>query len=171
MVIYIFVVVWNFDHNKFFLWRKWDDWSWTSMTNKIAKKFFNQNYTSFYSHYHCLLPSTKQITIYFTSFRWIWKIKFDLQIFLSYGLELSRLALIIFHIQRKYFCNNENDVKEAWDDPGDFAYVTRLPNYLLILTTTYSEVSPLIIPFRDIYFALGWLILRNQVSWFFQHKI
>ena len=81
------------------------------------------------------------------------------------------MALIIFHIQRKYFCNNENDVKEAWDDPGDFAYVTRLPNYLLILTTTYSEVSPLIIPFRDIYFALGWLILRNQVSWFFQHKI
>ena len=29
------------------LWRKWDDWSWTSMAFKVAKRFFNQNYTSF----------------------------------------------------------------------------------------------------------------------------
>ena len=29
------------------LWRQWDDWSWTSMTIKVAKRFFNQNYTNF----------------------------------------------------------------------------------------------------------------------------
>ena len=34
-------------HLKWILWRKWNDWSWTSMTIKITKRFFNQNYTSF----------------------------------------------------------------------------------------------------------------------------
>ena len=42
------------------LWRKWDNWSWTSMAIKVPKRFFNQNYTSFHSHYHRLLPPTKQ---------------------------------------------------------------------------------------------------------------
>ena len=27
--------------------RKWDDWSWTSMTIKVVKRFFHQNYTNF----------------------------------------------------------------------------------------------------------------------------
>jgi hypothetical protein len=40
--------------------RKWDDWSWTSMAIKVAKRFFNQNYTSFHSHYYRLIPPTKR---------------------------------------------------------------------------------------------------------------
>ena len=30
------------------------------MAIKIAKRFFNQNYTIFHSHYHHLLPPTKR---------------------------------------------------------------------------------------------------------------
>ena len=29
------------------LWIKWDDWSWTSIAIKVARIFFNQNYSSF----------------------------------------------------------------------------------------------------------------------------
>ena len=31
-----------------------------SMNTKVAKRFFNQNYTSFRSHYHSLTPPTKR---------------------------------------------------------------------------------------------------------------
>ena len=29
------------------LWKKWDNWSLTSISIKVAKRFFNQNYTSY----------------------------------------------------------------------------------------------------------------------------
>lgn len=54
-------------------------------------------------------------------------------------------------------------MKEAWA-PGDFGYATRVPNDMLIITIVlcYSVIAPLIIPFGVVYFALGWLIARNQ---------
>ncbi|KFK44850.1 hypothetical protein AALP_AA1G310500 [Arabis alpina] len=87
-----------------------------------------------------------------------------LKFFIGYGLELSRLIpLIIFHIKKKYLCKTEDEVKEAWY-PGDLSYSTRVPGDMLILTITfcYSVIAPLILIFAVIYFALGWLILRNQ---------
>ncbi|CAO2835157.1 unnamed protein product [Amaranthus hypochondriacus] len=87
-----------------------------------------------------------------------------LQFFVGYGLELSRLVpLIIFKLKKKYLCKTEAEVTEAWA-PGDFCYATRVPADLLILTVTlcYSVIAPLIIPFGAIYFALGWLVMRNQ---------
>jgi len=86
--------------------------------------------------------------------------------FVGYGLELSRLVpLIIFHLKRKYLCKTEDDVKAAWA-PGDLGYNTRVPNDMLIATVVlcYSVIAPLIIPFGVAYFALGWLIAKNQVS-------
>ncbi|KAI3824584.1 hypothetical protein L1987_06047 [Smallanthus sonchifolius] len=88
-----------------------------------------------------------------------------LRFFVGYGLELSRIVpLIIFHLRRKFVCKTEEDVKDAWL-PGDLGYLTKIPNDMLILTITlcYSVIAPLIIPFGAIYFALGWLISRNQV--------
>lgn len=86
--------------------------------------------------------------------------------FVGYGLELSRLVpLIIFHLKRKYLCKTEDEVKAAWA-PGDLGYNTRVPNDMLIATVVlcYSVLAPLIIPFGVAYFALGWLIAKNQVS-------
>lgn len=88
-----------------------------------------------------------------------------LKFFVGYGLELSRLVpLIIFHLKRKYLCKTEDDVKAAWY-PGDLGYNTRVPNDMLIATVVlcYSVIAPLIIPFGVAYFALGWLIAKNQV--------
>ncbi|XP_062187496.1 CSC1-like protein ERD4 [Phragmites australis] len=88
-----------------------------------------------------------------------------LKFFVGYGLELSRLIpLIIFHLKRKYLCKTEDEVKAAWA-PGDLGYNTRVPNDMLIATVVlcYSVIAPLIIPFGVAYFALGWLIAKNQV--------
>lgn len=88
-----------------------------------------------------------------------------LKFFVGYGLELSRLVpLIIFHLKRKYLCKTEDEVKAAWA-PGDLGYNTRVPNDMLIVTIVlcYSVIAPLIIPFGVAYFALGWLIAKNQV--------
>ncbi|KAG2631650.1 hypothetical protein PVAP13_2NG039100 [Panicum virgatum] len=88
-----------------------------------------------------------------------------LKFFVGYGLELSRLIpLIIFHLKRKYLCKTEDEVKAAWA-PGDLGYSTRVPNDMLIATVVlcYSVMAPLIIPFGVAYFALGWLIAKNQV--------
>ncbi|CAL5076865.1 unnamed protein product [Urochloa decumbens] len=85
--------------------------------------------------------------------------------FVGYGLELSRVVpLIIFHLKRKYLCKTEDDVRAAWY-PSDLGYSTRVPNDMLITTVVlcYSVMAPLIIPFGVAYFALGWLIAKNQV--------
>ncbi|KAM0852204.1 hypothetical protein ACQ4PT_051918 [Festuca glaucescens] len=85
--------------------------------------------------------------------------------FVGYGLELSRLVpLIIFHLKKKYLCKTEDEVRAAWT-PGDLGYNTRVPSDMLIVTIVlcYSAIAPLIIPFGVAYFALGWLIAKNQV--------
>ncbi|VAH55279.1 unnamed protein product [Triticum turgidum subsp. durum] len=88
-----------------------------------------------------------------------------LRCFVGYGLELSRLVpLIIFHLKRKYLCKTEDEVRAAWV-PGNLRYNTRVPNDMLIVTIVlcYSVITPLILPFGVAYFALGWLIAKNQV--------
>jgi hypothetical protein len=63
-------------------------------------------------------------------------------------------------------------VKTAWA-PGDLGYSTRVPNDLLIATVVlcYSVMAPLIVLFGVAYFALGWLIAKNQVSLvFYEYK-
>ncbi|GJN24505.1 hypothetical protein PR202_gb12249 [Eleusine coracana subsp. coracana] len=88
-----------------------------------------------------------------------------LKFFVGYGLELSRIVpFIIFHLKRKYLCKTEDEVKAAWA-PGNLSYNTRVPNDMLITTVVlcYSVIAPLIIPFGVVYFALGWLVAKNQV--------
>ncbi|KAK4779225.1 hypothetical protein SAY86_006753 [Trapa natans] len=87
-----------------------------------------------------------------------------LKFFVGYGLELSRVVpLVIFHLKTKYMCKTQEEVKESWF-PGDMGYATKAPTDMLILTIVlcYSIIAPLIIPFGVVYFALGWLVLRNQ---------
>ncbi|KAL4369162.1 hypothetical protein GQ457_05G027130 [Hibiscus cannabinus] len=87
-----------------------------------------------------------------------------LKFFVGYGLELSRIVpLIIYHLQRKYLCKTEAEIRAAWF-PGDISYATRVPTDMLVITIVlcYSVIAPVIIPFGVLYFALGWLVLRNQ---------
>ena len=50
--------------------------------------------------------------------------------------------------------------------PKSFRYATRVPGDMLVLTITlcYAVIAPLILVFAIIYFGLGWLLMRNQVS-------
>ncbi|KAI8001478.1 CSC1-like protein ERD4 [Camellia lanceoleosa] len=86
-----------------------------------------------------------------------------LKFFVGYGLELSQIVpFIIYHLKRKYLCKTEAERKEAWA-PGDLGLA---PGDLLVVTIVlcYSVIAPIIIPFGALYFALGWLVLRNQAS-------
>lgn len=88
-----------------------------------------------------------------------------LKFFIGYGLELSRLIpLLIFTLKRKFKCKTERELKEAWA-PGAFTYHKSIASDLLILTISlcYAVIAPLILPFAFVYYALGWLIMRNQV--------
>ena len=87
-----------------------------------------------------------------------------LKFFVGYGLELSRLVpLVIYHIKRRFLCKTEAELQEAWA-PGAFGYATRVPNDMLIITIAlcYSVIAPTILPFAILYFAVGWIVLRNQ---------
>uniref|UniRef100_A0A0D6QTR2 CSC1/OSCA1-like 7TM region domain-containing protein n=1 Tax=Araucaria cunninghamii TaxID=56994 RepID=A0A0D6QTR2_ARACU len=87
-----------------------------------------------------------------------------LKVFVGYGLELSRLVpFIIYHIKRRFLCKTEAERQEAWA-PGPFSYATRVPNDMLIVTIalTYSVIAPMILPIAILYFAVGWIVLRNQ---------
>ncbi|KAG0616625.1 hypothetical protein M758_5G129300 [Ceratodon purpureus] len=87
-----------------------------------------------------------------------------LKFFIGYGLELSRLVpLLLFTFKRKFKCKTERELKEAWA-PGAFTYHKNIASDLLILTISlcYAVIAPLILPFAIMYYALGWLIMRNQ---------
>lgn len=85
---------------------------------------------------------------------------------MGYGLQLSRIVpLIIYHLKKKYMCKTEAELKAAWA-PGDLSYGTRFPNDMLVFTVVlcYSVIAPIILPFGVLYFGLGWVVLRNQVT-------
>ncbi len=88
--------------------------------------------------------------------------------FIGYGLNLSRVVpLVIYHLKRKYLCKTEKEIQAAWA-PGSLSYHTNVPNDMLIMTLAlcYSVIAPLILVFAILYFLIGWLIVRNQVSFF-----
>ena len=86
--------------------------------------------------------------------------------FVGYGLTLSRVVpLIIFHLKKRFLCKTEEELANAWA-PGSFNYATCVPGDMLVLTITfcYAVIAPLILVFAIIYFALGWILMRNQVK-------
>ncbi|KAG0579805.1 hypothetical protein M758_4G125800 [Ceratodon purpureus] len=87
-----------------------------------------------------------------------------LQFFVGYGLELSRLVpLIVYHLKKKFMCKTEKELEEAWA-PGPFEYHTLVPNDILILmiSMAYAVIAPMILLFALLYFAIGYVVLRNQ---------
>eukprot|EP00246_Nothoceros_aenigmaticus_P015537 TRINITY_DN651_c0_g1_i1.p1 TRINITY_DN651_c0_g1~~TRINITY_DN651_c0_g1_i1.p1 ORF type:complete len:746 (-),score=124.95 TRINITY_DN651_c0_g1_i1:589-2826(-) len=87
-----------------------------------------------------------------------------LKFFVGYGLELSRFVpLILYHLKRRFLAKSEKEIEDAWA-PGCMDYTTAVPNDMLVITIAlcYAVIAPLIIPFSILYFAFGWLVLRNQ---------
>lgn len=87
------------------------------------------------------------------------------RVFVGFGLELSRVVpLAIYHAKKKFLCKTDKEVEDAWA-PGSFSYETLVPQDILILmiSMAYSVIAPLILLFAILYFAIGYVVLRNQV--------
>ena len=86
--------------------------------------------------------------------------------FVGYGLELSRVVpLVVYHLKKKFLCKTEKELEDAWA-PGPLTYETLVPADILILmiSMAYSVIAPIILLFAILYYAIGYVVLRNQVS-------
>lgn len=83
--------------------------------------------------------------------------------------EILRLwPLFWYHVSDFFFVRTEKDrVKILPASPPDYTVIlTRLSLYFL-LGLVYAVISPLILPFLVMFFAFGYLVYRNQVSFYF----
>lgn len=90
----------------------------------------------------------------------------------SFPMELSRLVpLIVAKITEKYLAKNEREVRLAYE-PGAPAYDLMYPSHLLffVIILSYSCIAPLILPFGVVFFALAYLVWKNQFIYVYLPK-
>ncbi|CAN8258533.1 unnamed protein product [Cochlearia groenlandica] len=79
--------------------------------------------------------------------------------------EILRLKpLIIYHLKNFFLVKTEKDREEAMD-PGTLGFNTGEPQIQLyfILGLVYAAVSPILLPFILIFFALAYVVYRHQI--------
>jgi len=79
--------------------------------------------------------------------------------------EILRLKpLIIYHLKNFFLVKTEKDREEAMD-PGTIGFNTGEPQIQLyfILGLVYAAVSPILLPFILVFFALAYVVYRHQV--------
>lgn len=83
----------------------------------------------------------------------------------SISSELFRLLPLISSYMGRICCGNSQEQIEVPSIP----YHSEIPRILFfgLLGVTYFFLAPLILPFLLVYYCLGYIIYRNQVSWFF----
>lgn len=146
--------------------------------------FASKIFLSALSYKFCLLECRKWLCFYalgkilFMCSKWD-KYSFDIFLFLlqatffityvltsgwtSLCAELVQCFPLTYNLLQKYV------FRKKLDDPNmvpTFPYHTEVPRVLLfgLLGFTCSILAPLILPFLMVYFLLGYLIYRNQVS-------
>lgn len=80
--------------------------------------------------------------------------------------EILRLKpLVIFHLKNLFLVKTERDREKAMD-PGSVDFPETLPSLQLyfLLGLVYAVVTPILLPFILIFFALAYLVYRHQVS-------
>lgn len=89
--------------------------------------------------------------------------------------EILRLKpLIMYHLKNTFLVKTEKDREEAMD-PGTLGFNTGEPQIQLyfLLGLVYAVVSPILLPFIIVFFALAYVVYRHQVNldnsytWFF----
>ncbi|KAM7265005.1 hypothetical protein ACFE04_002688 [Oxalis oulophora] len=72
--------------------------------------------------------------------------------------------LIIYHLKNFFLVKTEKDREEAMD-PGSIGFNTGEPRIQLyfLLGLVYAAVTPLILPFIIVFFALAYLVFRHQI--------
>ncbi|KAL1812914.1 hypothetical protein ACET3Z_022979 [Daucus carota] len=79
--------------------------------------------------------------------------------------EILRLKpLIMYHLKNFFLVKTEKDRKEAMD-PGSIDFYTGEPQIQLyfLLGLVYAVVSPILLPFIVVFFALAFLVYRHQI--------
>ncbi|XVF13723.1 hypothetical protein REPUB_Repub08aG0232200 [Reevesia pubescens] len=79
--------------------------------------------------------------------------------------EILRLKpLVIFHLKNMFLVKTERDREKAMD-PGSVDYPETLPSLQLyfLLGIVYAVVTPILLPFILVFFALAYLVYRHQI--------
>ncbi|XP_060672076.1 CSC1-like protein At3g21620 isoform X2 [Ziziphus jujuba] len=79
--------------------------------------------------------------------------------------EILRLKpLIIYHLKNFFLVKTEKDREEAMD-PGTLGFNTGEPQIQLyfLLGLVYSVVTPILLPFIIVFFALAYVVYRHQI--------
>eukprot|EP00656_Telonema_subtile_P055220 TRINITY_DN8486_c0_g1_i13.p1 TRINITY_DN8486_c0_g1~~TRINITY_DN8486_c0_g1_i13.p1 ORF type:complete len:170 (-),score=30.09 TRINITY_DN8486_c0_g1_i13:715-1224(-) len=85
--------------------------------------------------------------------------------FVGLPLRLSLLpALVIGSLKRRFLAKTDTQIAEAMALPP-FDLATEAPLCLVIfcITFTYATISPIILPFALAYFALGYVVIKQQL--------
>ena len=80
--------------------------------------------------------------------------------------EILRLKpLVIFHLKNMFLVKTERDREKAMN-PGSVDFPETLPSLQLyfLLGLVYAVVTPILLPFILVFFALAYLVYRHQVS-------
>uniref|UniRef100_A0A1J3JFR4 Protein OSCA1 n=1 Tax=Noccaea caerulescens TaxID=107243 RepID=A0A1J3JFR4_NOCCA len=80
------------------------------------------------------------------------------------GEILMLKPLIIFHLKNAFLVKTEKDREEAMD-PGSIGFNTGEPQIQLyfLLGLVYAPVTPMLLPFILIFFALAYIVYRHQI--------
>ncbi|PKI57380.1 hypothetical protein CRG98_022225 [Punica granatum] len=81
------------------------------------------------------------------------------------AMEILRIKpLIIFHLKNFFLVKTEKDREEAMD-PGSIGFNTGEPQIQLyfLLGLVYAAVTPVLLPFILVFFALAYVVFRHQV--------
>lgn len=81
--------------------------------------------------------------------------------------EILRLKpLVIFHLKSLFIVKTDRDREKAMD-PGGVEFHETLPSLQLyfLLGIVYSVVTPILLPFILVFFALAYLVYRHQVRY------
>ncbi|XP_031393804.1 CSC1-like protein At1g32090 isoform X3 [Punica granatum] len=79
--------------------------------------------------------------------------------------EILRLkSLVIYHLKNMFLVKTERDRERAMD-PGSVDYPETLPTLQLyfLLGIVYAVVTPILLPFILVFFALAYLVYRHQI--------
>ncbi|MFQ6633853.1 hypothetical protein Gotur_012396, partial [Gossypium turneri] len=79
--------------------------------------------------------------------------------------EILRLKpLIIYHLKNSFLVKTEKDREEAMD-PGTIGFNTGEPQIQLyfLLGLVYAVVTPILLPFIIVFFALAYVVYRHQI--------
>lgn len=89
------------------------------------------------------------------------------------GEILMLKPLIIFHLKNFFLVKTEKDRVEAMD-PGSLGFNSGEPRiqFYFLLGLVYATVTPLLLPFIIVFFALAYVVFRHQVkSQFFDYTM